>query len=164
MNFIELANEAGIRMTADNGADVTKLGSEVFYLSSPFVPSGYPVDATVNQIGTSTSGFEALINILESPGGPLSDQVWLHHINSVFTVIDFISDPAQFVTSVAPFATVVETGSLQNVLNYTNDQGGNVSIYVQSDIPEPATALLFPIALAGLLANSRRQMKKAASV
>ncbi len=165
VSFIELPNEAGIQMQADDGTDVTKLGSETFHLSSPSVPVGYPADATVSHIGISLSGGYYLADILESAGGPLSDQVFVHILNGLFTVIDFISDPDQFVTGVTPTVTVVETGSLQNVLNYNNDRGELVSINVLSDLelPEPTTALLLPAALVGLLGCSRRQRKKAAS-
>lgn len=66
-------------------------------------------------------------------------------------MIDFISDPAQFDAGIAD-VTVVETGALQNVLNYNNDQGELVSINVLSDtdVPEPAGLALVGVALLGL--------------
>ncbi len=166
INFIELDNEAGIRFTSDNGADVTKLGSEVFHLSSLAIPAGYPADATESRIGISQSADYFLVNILESVGGPLSDQVFVHRLNGNFTVIDFISDPAQFVVGIAATSTVIETGALQNVLNYLNDRGEAVSINIKSavELPEPATVLLIPLALAGMRLNKRRLTRQAAAV
>jgi hypothetical protein len=164
INFDELANEAGIRFhgTAFDGTpfDVTKLGSETFHVSSPVVPGGYNPDAVLSHIGISRTSGGYLVNILESDGGPISDQIWVHQFVQQFTVIDFISDPAQFVTGVDVFATVVETGSSQNVLNYLNDRGEQVSINIISDVdatvPEPGTILLISAAMVGIAATRRR--------
>ena len=167
INFDELPNEAGIHVTgvAFNGSlfDFTKLGSETFHISSPVVPPGYSPDAILSRIGISGSSAGFLVNILESAGGPISDQVWVHQFISQFTVIDFISDPAQFVSGVVPFATVVETGSSQNVLNYNNDRGELVSINVTSaiDVPEPATLALVGAAILGMAAMRRRKLPAA---
>ena len=168
LNFIELANEAGIQLTgvAFNGGliNVTKLNSETFGISSPVVPGGYAPDAIVSRIGIAQTNPGILVNILESAGGPLSDQVWVHRINNLFTVIDFISDPAQFVTAVAANFTVVETGALQNVLTYNNDCGELVTINVQSDldVPEPASLALVGAALLGIVATRKRRAARAA--
>ena len=161
INFDELPNEAGIHLggVAFDGSliNVTKLGSEIFHISSPAVPGGYSPDAILSHIGISRSGPDLLVNILESTGGPISDQVWVHQFAPLFTVIDFISDPAQFVLGVTPFATVVETGSSQNVLNYNNDRGELVSINVTSDVPEPGTFALVGAAMLGMAAMRRRK-------
>ena len=163
INFDELANDAGIHATGNNGIggtfNVTKLGSEVFHLSSPAIPNGYAADATLSRIGISNTSAGFLVNILESVGGPLSDQVWVHRLNNIFTVIDFISDPTQFVTGVTPFATVVETGFSQKVLDYRNDRGDLVSIFVTSDldVPEPGSLALVGVALVGLAAAAKRR-------
>ena len=163
INFDELPNDAGIHLTgldfAANPIDVTKLGSETFHISTPAVPGGYSPDAILSRIGISRTSAGFLVNILESAGGPISDQVWVHQFIPAFTVIDFISDPDQFVVGVNPFATVVETGTLQNVLNYNNDRGELVSINVNSDldVPEPATLALVSAALFGIAATRRRK-------
>ena len=168
LNFIELANEAGIQLTgvAFNGGliNVTKLNSETFAISSPAVPLGYVPDAIVSRIGISQTNPGILVNILESAGGPLSDQVWVHRLNGNFTVIDFISDPAQFVTGITANFTVVETGALQNVLTYNNDRGESVTINVLSDldVPEPASLALVGAALLGIVATRKRRAARAA--
>ena len=153
INFEELPNEGGIHLGGvdanGNVIDVTKLDAESFHISSPAVPPGYAPDAILSQIGISRVSDGFLINILESDGGPISDQVYVHQFIPGFTVIDFISDPDQFFTGITPFATFVETGFLQNVLNYNNDRGGLVSINVLSDVelvPEPASLTLLGIA------------------
>jgi hypothetical protein len=164
INFIELPNEAGIHLTGfdafGNPIDVTKLGAEAFHLAATGIAG---VDAVVKQIGTRRTETEFLINILESVGGPISDQVWVHHFP--FMSIDFFSDPSEFVTDVEPFATFVETGALQNVLNYENDRflrlgdsNGIVSINVLSDVevPEPATLALVASGLLSLAIMRRR--------
>jgi hypothetical protein len=125
-------------------------------------------DATLNGIGTQT---EFLVNILESAGGPISDQVWVHRLATATAgaqVIDFISDDesqSQFVTggAGAVVTTVVETGSLQHVLDYTSGTG-TVSISVLSDIepvPEPATFAFIAVGV-GLLGIATTRRRKPA--
>jgi hypothetical protein len=165
LNFVELPNEGGIHLTGD--LDVTKLGSETFRVSAPGCVNivGCNPDATLNQIDTND---EFLVNILESPGGPISDQVWVHRflpdtLGSL--VIDFHSDDG------TPFATggpgaivtsVVETGSLQPVLTYTSTAGTVINISVLSDVesvPAPATLLLVGAALLGIAITRRRKLE-----
>ena len=165
ITFDELDNEAGIHAFGTNSAggifDVTKLGAETFHLSSPQVPHGYLADATLGRIGRSSARGGLLVNILESVGGAISDQVYVFQFSSSFTVIDFISDPDQFVTGVTPFATIVEDGTLQNVLHYFNDQQEDVSINIRSDVPEPASLALVAVAGLGLAASTLRRRRQA---
>jgi hypothetical protein len=169
INFVELPNEAGIHFTGTDPsgnvvADVTKPGSEVFHLSSPIIPFGYPADATLGHIGISGQQTEYLVNILESPGGPISDQVHVYRLSGIFTVMDFISDPEQFVSGTADI-TIVETGALQEAITYANDRGESVHVNVLSDlepVPEPSTALVASMGACGLVAyriRRRRQQK-----
>jgi hypothetical protein len=60
-----------------------------------------------------------------------------------------------------PFATVVETGLLQNVLNYHNDRGELASINIVSDTPEPARLALLGIMGAGGACYGWRRRKQA---
>jgi|GEM_PF-5125856 len=166
INFDELPNEAGIHLTgfdiSGNPIDVTKLGgAESFHISSPVVPGGYSPDAILSHIGISHSSNGYLVNILESPDGPISDQVHVYQFIPIFTVIDFISDPDQFVAG-TPDATFVETGDLQNVLNYSNDRGELVSINVRSDVeavPEPSTIVMWTL-LAGVIGMAWMKQRK----
>src|SRR5262245_66232825 len=96
INFLELSpDETGIRVTGTdvNGNAITvpdKLGAETYRISAPGCTaiSGCNPDTTLGGIGTAT---EYLVNILESAGGPISDQVWVHRISSSggSQVIDF---------------------------------------------------------------------------
>ena len=164
IRFDELPNDAGVHVTGarfdGSTFDVTKL-DEVFHISTPVVPGGYSPDLILSRIGISNTTSGYLVNILESAGGPISDQVWVHEFIPQFTVIDFISDPSQFILGVAPVATLVETGLSQNVLNYLNDRGEQVSIFVTSDVelPEPGTLALFTTAMLGGAAVRRRKNK-----
>jgi len=132
---------------------VTKLGgAETFRITNPNCvgPAGESCNAdfTLNGIGTNT---EYLVNILENVGGPLSDQVHVFRPFGGGTIaIDFISDPATFVTAGpgAVITTIVETGSLQPVLTYTAMNGVTVNnIFALSDlgpdaeVPEPDSML-----------------------
>jgi len=163
LNFEELPNEAAIHLTGD--LDVTKLGSETFRISAPGCVNiaGCNPDATLNQIGTND---EFLVNILESAGGPISDQVWVHRLLSDIPgslVIDFHSDDGTPFATGGPGAivtTVVETGSLQPVLAYTSTAGTVINISVLSDVervPGPAPLLLVGAALLGIAFTRRRK-------
>src|SRR5215475_15916467 len=143
LNFLELPNEGGIHLTgtASNGTPInlTLLGSETFRVSAPGCTAiqGCNPNFTTNQIGTDT---EFLVNILESPGGPLSDQIHVHRLTTAggSQVIDFISDGAPFQTAGpgAIVTTLVETGALQNGLTYTSDAGAPVNIFFSSEVSE----------------------------
>lgn len=170
INFTELPNEGGIQLTgtdfAGNPISVLKLNAETFGISSPIVPTGYTPDAILSHIGISQQGGDRLFAILETPGGPVSDYVWVHRLNNVFTVIDFVSDiDLPLTLPSTPLNTVVETGALQDVGGYTSDDGTSVRFAVQSDVetvPEPSTWLMMATGILGLLGHGWRQRKKAA--
>ncbi len=156
LNFVELPNEGGVHFSGDTvlmifNNDVP--GSETYHVSSPLIPPGYPADATASHIGISLSADYYLFNILESPGGPLSDQVFVHRLNGIYTVVDFFSDPNMFV-NLTPTATVIETGNLQLVGTYLNDRGETVFINIQSDIDLPVPDSGSTIALLGMAITS----------
>jgi hypothetical protein len=157
INFIELPNETGIRVTGiDAGGaafDVTKAGSEAFYISSPLVPGGYSPDLILSHIGISRVSPGYLFALLESAGGPVSDYVWVHQFIPAFTVIDFISDSeAALLLPTTPLVTLVETGDLQFVGSYLNDKGETVSLSVLSDAPEPGTLAIIAAGFLSLFA------------
>ena len=151
LNWVELPNEGGIDFSGDttNGGHSN---GEVFHVSSPVVPPGYTPDAIASHIGISRTASYYLFNILESPNGPISDQVYVHQFIPAFTVIDFISNPADFV-NLTPTATVVEAPGLQLVGTYVNDRGETVFLNVDSGVETPDAGSTLPLlgfALAGL--------------
>jgi hypothetical protein len=117
-------------------------------------------DFTTSAVGTLTGPF--LVNILDFPGGPLSDQIYVHRIGAQGgQVIDFISDESglPFVTPGpgTEVTTLVETGSLQSGLTYFNNVGAPVNISFLSEVPEPATLPFLGVGIGAVLAMSRRK-------
>jgi len=171
LNFIELPNEGGITLTGTESdgtlINVPLLGSETFRVSAPgctAIPGCNP-NFTTGQIGTQT---EFLVNILESPGGPLSDQIHVHRLTSAggSQVIDFISDGAPFHVAGpgAIVTTLVETGALQSGLTYNSEGTGNppVNIFFLSEVseavPAPGTLSLLGLGLAILGVSWRKRL------
>jgi hypothetical protein len=75
--------------------------------------------------------------------------------------IVFLSDNdglTNFSSAVAS-ATIVEDGTLQFVGSYMNNNLQRVDLFVQSEIPEPASFALIGLGLAGL-GYSRRKLNK----
>ena len=162
ITFDELA-DGSISVTIDALAPRIKPNAESYRLCVPSLGTTNGCDSTISLIGISFTADFYLFNILESAGGPLSDQVYVHRIpgacaNGFCTVIDFISDPAQFINLQAN-ATVVETGAVQSVGSYISDDAGTVQLRIRSDIdvPLPSTIALLGIGMAGIGVSRRKK-------
>lgn len=178
INFIELPNEGGIHVTTTDASvpthDITKNAEPARVATISFAVMG-SADLYMTHIGVTHlgPGFSVLVNILESPGGPLSDQIWLHlmgpdQFQNAATVIDFISDPSQFNISTSP-AAIVEHGSQQQGLTYNDATGNQVPINFLSDtegvVPEPHSLVIWGLlAGAGLFMTHVRRRRTAAWV
>ena len=167
LNFVELPNEGGIHFSGDTVVRIINNdvpGSETYHVATTRIPSPGepPADALVRGIGTGFGTPYYLFNILESPGGPISDQVYVHNLGGPGTrptVIDFLSDSNTFV-DLTPTATVVETGRLQLVGTYVDDRGQTVFLNVKSDlesVPDAGSTIsLLGFGLLGLVAIRRK--------
>jgi hypothetical protein len=118
-----------------------------------FVTFSAPLN-TVN-----VSGSPPNINIRESPGGRISDVLFVNSGPSA-AMIEFVSDVEGFVLDPVPGVFIVETGTIQNVASVTwtlrdgstvVDSIGFISdVSEVSEVPEPRGIALLGIGLLGL--------------
>jgi hypothetical protein len=119
-----------------------------------------------------------VFNMLESPGGPISDQVLVFGacqgslvppcdivVGSGGARVVFMSDPNDFYLGPAD-ATIIEDGTTQHVGDFLNNNGNSVHIFVLSDapeaVPEPTSLALLGAGLAAFSVVRRRKRAYAA--